>query len=141
MGDTLQNWIGVLIAFLTVAGTILYNSRKVKVDESAMVLGKWKELVEAHQSQIGSMAEEIKGLRTRVRELEEAFAAYKIDAAEKLAAKDAEIAGLKRAIAQNSQSTAYQLGRHGSGVQDDRDSETIAALDRAGHNSAGEDGK
>jgi hypothetical protein len=50
---------------------------------------------------------------------------------------ETENAGLKRTIAQNSQSTAYQLSRRTPDEGSDDLEEITARLDRAGHNLKG----
>jgi hypothetical protein len=109
VGEWLEQWGGWIVSGLTILGTFIYNSRRVEVDESAMVLGKWKELVEAHQSQIGSLKAEIAELRerlmkteARIRELEEINSSQKI-------AYEQQIAGLQRQIAQNSRAAVHAL--------------------------------
>lgn len=103
--------VGPIFVFLT-------TRRKTDVDESAVILGKWKELVEAHETAIKRLTEDFARERTRwqsendrlqhrVTELETENARLKDD-----------ITGLKRAIAQNSQSAAFQLGGFGRGNSD-----------------------
>lgn len=114
VGDLISQYGGWLAGFIAVIGTIIYNRRKVQIDESALVLGKWKELVEAHQTQISTMNAELESLRKRVREIDNAFSEYRRVTEKRIADLESENAGLKRAIAQNSQSAAYQLGRRTS---------------------------
>lgn len=98
MSDAIVTFGGWIVALLVAVGTAAVQWRKGNIDESAMILGKWKELVDAHQSQITTLTGQIAELterlavaERRIRELEE------------------ENAGLKRAIAQNSQSAVYAL--------------------------------
>lgn len=100
-------WIGAFIGPFLV---YLSTRRRTDVDESTMVLAAWKNLVEQHQS-------DIKGIRDE-------FAAYKAsalaeitdlrdrlrNAESRITELETENAGLKRAIAQNSRSSAYLLG-------------------------------
>ena len=66
MGDLFSQFGGWLVGFMAVVGTIIYNSRKVQIDESTLVLGQWKNLVDTHQVEI--------------RQLKEEFGIYKRDA-------------------------------------------------------------
>lgn len=130
----------------------LQAKRKADIDESGLILGKWKELVESHQRDILDLKEEFGAyrkaseieqvaLRKRLSDVEAEFAAFRRESAERerlsderIKARDEEIAGLRRLIAQNSQSTAYQL----SGKQNAPDAqmqESMARLDRMGDNS------
>jgi chromosome segregation ATPase len=122
VGDIIGQFGGWLVGFLAVVGTIFYNSRKVKVDESALILVGWKDLNETHKADMKALKEEIEkdrarynsemeALRARLREVETDFLVFRKEAADQILARELEIAGLKRAIAQNSQSTAVQIGR------------------------------
>lgn len=113
-------WPGYLIAIVTVVITFLVNWRKGRVDESALILGKWKDLVDAHEAQIKRLNEDFDAHREEARAegrrrderialLERENGALKV----KIAALEDENAGLKRMIAQNSQSTAHMIGRPG----------------------------
>jgi len=86
------------------------NSRKADVDESALILGKWKELVEAHEKAIAAVREEFSAYRatalTEITDLRSRLTA----AERRITELETENAGLKRSIAQNSQSTAHLLG-------------------------------
>lgn len=106
---TVGGWV---IAVLTLFGTWVSNKRKADVDESALVLGKWKELVEQHEktlkaanSQIGSLENRVAAAEARIAELEQL---RREDAAEMRSLRE-ENAGLKRTIAQHSQSAAVLL--------------------------------
>lgn len=108
------NWLtglaalgGVLATLIGVFVTGRLQSRKTDVDESAIVLGKWKELVETHERQLAKALAEIDAVRKRVLDLETENTTLK----RRVSELESENAGLKRAIAQNSQSTAFQLGR------------------------------
>ena len=150
VGDLFSQFGGWLVGFMAVVGTIIYNSRKVQIDESTLVLGQWKNLVDTHQVEIRQLKEEfgiykrdamqeIASLRKRLGEVEQAFANYKLEAAQHIADRDLEIAGLKRAIAQNSQSTAYHFRR--SAGQGAEDTDAVQRLDQAGDNSIPKGGK
>lgn len=115
-------WGAVILAIIGPVLTWLVARRKVSVDESALVLGKWKELVEAHQGQIKSLNEEIATLRDRLAVNEKAFTEYReANDSEKREYRRAtekrirdleeENAGLKRAILQNSSSTVIAIGK------------------------------
>lgn len=119
--DSPSSWIGYALAVITAATVWYRDRRKNDIDESALVLGKWKELVEQHQSDIRAIKEEFAAYKTAATA---EFAAYKAasvaenadlrlrlgKAENRITELETENAGLKRAIAQNSQSTAYQLG-------------------------------
>lgn len=109
-----SGWAVGLVAPILV---YLATRRKSDIDESQVILGKWKELVEAHEASIKRLnedfdrerrrsASENDRLMARVSELETKVS----DQATEIEALKAENAGLKRAIAQNSQSAAYELG-------------------------------
>jgi hypothetical protein len=148
MNPDAQMWGGWGVAIILGLFTLFTQLRKGKVDESALVLGKWKELVETHEAAIAALrgefaaykkeaSEELEALRKRLRDVEKEFADYKRAASEQILCRDREIEGLKRAIAQNSKSAAYQIGRI-RGVPSNEDSDTISKLDKAGDNSMGE---
>ncbi len=130
--EALPSWLGYATTALVALGAWWNSHRKTDIDESALVLGKWKELVDQHQTDIRGIREEfavykktaleeIGALRLRIVELE----------SENRSLRD-EVAGLKRAIAQNSQSTAMMLGGTRPIAPDMADE--LAKLDRAGHN-------
>lgn len=142
-------WIGIIGGWLVALGTIFFNwrasSRKTGVDESALILGKWKDLVDTHERRIKEMTAEfdrykkttdetIDRLQTRVGELERKSA----NDDKTIRSLQDENAGLRRQIAQNSQSTAYQLKRIAG---DDPIDELTEKLDRAGHNLRTNDGE
>lgn len=120
----------LLAALLTIVFTALANRRKSEIDESTLVLGKWKELVEAHESRLKRMNEDFEAYRINSREerealkarvaelehkvksLEDGHAAAIRDRDEQIRARDEEIAGLKAAIRANSRSTAVLLTDH-----------------------------
>lgn len=102
-----SGWVVAIVAPLLV---FLATNRKTDVDESAMILGKWKELVEAHEKAIAAVREEFATYRKSALE-EIADLRTRLSAAERrIGELETENAGLKRAIAQNSQSTAHLLG-------------------------------
>lgn len=118
-------WIGYLVAVLTIAVTFIVNWRKGKIDESALVLGEWRRLYEAHEKRIEAYEgqitrltdefdahreearKEISRLGDRIMHLEQENSQLR----QKVAQLEDENVGLKRMIAQNSQSTALMLGR------------------------------
>lgn len=123
-----EQYGGWLVGLLTVLGTIFYNSRKVQVDESALVLGKWKDLVEAHQSQISTLNAELTALRERL-----------LKAEERIRQLEDENAGLRRSIIQNSQSAVVELGkvkRRNDATKADLD-DLAGRFNDVGHNSDG----
>jgi cell shape-determining protein MreC len=103
-----------LIGFIGGTITVLFGfwtqRRKSDIDESALVLGKWKELVDQHQQAIKDIREEFSEYKRtalfEIAELRERLA----EAENRIRELETENAGLKRAIAQNSQSTATLLG-------------------------------
>lgn len=143
--DTFAGWAGYVAAGLTAAGVWIRDRRRGDIDESANILQKWKELVEQHQSDIKDLRDEfgiykkeamteIAGLRERLIIAENRAVTLE----KRVGELEAENAGLKRAIAQNSQSAAYQIGRRdGQSVQ--READFMERLDRAGHNSREDD--
>ncbi|WP_312487147.1 hypothetical protein [Sphingomonas sp.] len=106
------NWGGVSGWVVALVGPFLVylaTRRKTDVDESAMILGKWKELVEAHEKAIAAVREEFAVYRKSALD-EIADLRTRLVAAEReLIELKAENAGLKRSIAQNSQSTAHMF--------------------------------
>lgn len=140
---------GLLTAFVGAFFGWLASQRKTDVDESAVILAKWKELVERHEAQIERLNKSFDDYRDRATK---EFAAYRevaereaqalrerLSSAEKRiveletdrTAMREENAQLKRIIAQNSQSNAVYLGP----PRDADDEAAVAALDVAGHNS------
>ncbi len=119
---SLGGWLATFSTF--VLGLLMWQiqRKKGKVDESANILRAWKEMVEAHQSQIASMREdftaykisalaEIADLRKRLSANEREFSAYRKATEVRIHDLERENEGLKRAIAQNSQSTVWHLGK------------------------------
>lgn len=109
-GSALTQWGGWVIGALTLFVTFLANRQKGQIDESALVLGKWKELVDQHQQAIKDIREEFAEYKRtalfEIAELRERLA----EAEQRIRELETENAGLKRAIAQNSQSTSMLLG-------------------------------
>lgn len=100
---TITGWVAAVVGpYLVYRAT----SRKTDIDESAIVLGKWKELVDAHERSLASLNREIDSLRDRLVTAEKRIS----DQDGEIAALREENAGLRRAIAQNSQSTAMLIG-------------------------------
>lgn len=96
---------GWIVALLLGLFTLLTQMRKARVDESAIVLAKWKELVESHDRDLAAMREELRAerqentsLRAELRKAESEIRALK-----------EEVAGLRRLIAQLGQSTLLHL--------------------------------
>lgn len=121
--QAIGGWAGLAGWATAVVGPFLVwlgSRRKADIDESAVILGKWKELVEAHEAAIKRLTEDFHAQRKRWDEENEALRKRVRDLEGEGRAKDAkikaledEVVGLKRAIAQNSQSAAFQLGRTG----------------------------
>lgn len=103
--------IGYVVGIGGPLGMYITSRRKTDVDESAMILGKWKELVEAHEKAIQAVREEFAVYRKSALE-EIADLRTRLVAAEReIIELKAENAGLKRSIAQNSQSAAHMFGQ------------------------------
>ena len=135
--DSPAAWGGYAVALVTFLFTWLRDRRKNDIDESALVLGKWKELVEQHQSAIKDIRAEFAAYKTTAMQ-EVADLRHRLRGAEKrISELEAENTGLKRAIAQNSQSAAYQIGKVRSVVVDDAMDDVVERLDQAGHNRKG----
>ena len=109
--QSVGGWLGWVIAGATALFTIIAQWRKSKVDESALVLGKWKELVEAHESAIKRLNEDAE--RDRKRAADEAHVLRRRISELELQVRELreENEGLKRTIIQNSKSTAQMLSR------------------------------
>lgn len=119
---TAYGWIAFVLLGI---GTFFLNFRKGKVDESALVLGEWRKLYEAHEKRIeayeGRIAAltdefdrhreearlEAARLNERVGQLEQENSALK----QRISQLEDENAGLRRTIIQNSQSTGVMLSR------------------------------
>lgn len=99
-------WVGGAVAVAATLGTWLSGRRKSDIDESAMVLGAWKELVGNHQAQIKALVEEIGGLRLRLTSAEGRITVLE----EENRTLRRENDGLTRQIAQKSQSEVAVLG-------------------------------
>ena len=101
---TVGGWVLALLVAL-VSGIVQW--RKGSVDETAMVLGKWKELVDAHQTQIEVLNNQIAAQALELKDVRERL----VKAEQRIRELEEENAGLKRAVIQNSQSAALRLGR------------------------------
>jgi septal ring factor EnvC (AmiA/AmiB activator) len=65
---TVGGWaVAIVIALITFVAQI----RKGGADETAVVLTKWKELVDAHEKQIEGLRGEMEAMRRRIHELED----------------------------------------------------------------------
>ena len=140
--------VGGVVAALGVIVGWFQSRKKAEIDESALVLGKWKELVEQHQSDIKTLKEEflaykksaeeeLEAVRHRLREVEREFADYRRTSEKRMMEMEAENVGLKRAISQSSRSTAVFLGK---GAAAPEDTDLVDRIDRAGDNSLGKGG-
>lgn len=127
--NDLGKWVGYAVGALAVLFSFWQNWRKTDVDESALILGKWKELVDTHKQDItdlktdfaiykaGAVAE-IAALSLRLTVVEREFSEYRVRAAKEISHREDEIAGLRRAILQNSASTVIELGKTDQRVTD-----------------------
>lgn len=110
---------GWLVAIVIAMLTFVAQWRKGGADETAVVLTKWKELVETHERQITVLKDEISSLRGRVEELETLAHDQRL-IIERL---ERELAGERRNSAQQARSFKAQLKRLGHnderGVLDD----------------------
>lgn len=105
------SWGGWAASGLIALGAWWNARRKTDVDESALVLGKWKELVEQHQSSIAAIRDEFATYKqTAIAELKDMRDRLSL-AEGRIRELETENAGLKRMIAQNSQSTAHMIQR------------------------------
>lgn len=100
---------GWLVAIIIAMFTFIANLRRGGAEETAIVLTKWKELVEAHEKQIKVLKDEIAVLRSRVTELEELAETQK-QVIEKL---EKDLDGERRNAAQQARSFRAQLKRLG----------------------------
>lgn len=140
-------WPIIIGAVVAVVGTLFgwfTNRQRANVDESALVLGKWKELVETHQTEIKSIKdefaayrkhaeEELSAVRQRLLDVEKDFSDYRRSSEKRMQELENENLGLRRMIAQNSKSVAYRIGGLESKVSpEDRD--MVEKIDKAGHN-------
>lgn len=100
---------GWFVALVVALFTFVAQWRKGGVDETAVVLGKWKELVETHERQLSSLHQEIADLRGRVKALEEV-----IDDKDRIITQlRNDITGAERQLKQQGESFAEQLRRLG----------------------------
>ena len=99
-------WPGYLFGLAMLLFPFLVNWKKGKVDESAMILGRWKDMVDQHAEDIKELRDELRNERAENARLRSSLA----DAHEEIGRLKDEVVGLKRMIAQNSQSTAQMLG-------------------------------
>lgn len=154
VGDWITQFGGWLAALVAAIGAIIFNSRKVKVDESAVLLTSWKVMHDTHKADMTGLkadmtadrkrhGEELSAVRRELKDLQTEFSDYRKqseanaiqlrkESLEQLSARDTEIAGLKRTISQISQSTAVQIGDVREKVQETDE----AADEREADNSA-----
>jgi predicted nucleic acid-binding Zn-ribbon protein len=65
----------ILVSIMSLVFTAFATRKKSAIDESTLVLGKWKELVEAHEERIKRMNEDFEAYRRNSREEREALKA------------------------------------------------------------------
>lgn len=107
---------GWLVAILVAIFTFIAQWRKGGVEETAVVLTKWKELVEAHESQIRGLHGEITELRALAKERMERIEALERERADdrkRIEALEKELKGTKDNLKQQAASFAEQLKRLG----------------------------
>lgn len=100
---------GWAVAIVIGLFTFIAQMRRGGVEETAVVLGKWKELVEAHEKQIEGLNGEISRLKQRVAELEE-LAERQIETIKQLSA---DLEGERRQAQQQARSFRRQLEQLG----------------------------
>jgi peptidoglycan hydrolase CwlO-like protein len=100
---------GWAVAILIALFTFVVQWRKGGADETAVVLTKWKELVEAHQKQIEGLANEMGKMRSRIDELEDTVETQRAE----ITRLNQELDGERRQSAQQSASFREQLRRLG----------------------------
>jgi uncharacterized membrane-anchored protein YhcB (DUF1043 family) len=98
-GEAIYALGGIFVGMLTVIFGWMATRGKSQVDESTLVLNKWKELVEAHQRQISTMVTEIADLRDRLVRAERLIVELK-----------EENKGLRDQLIQHSRSAAMLIG-------------------------------
>jgi septal ring factor EnvC (AmiA/AmiB activator) len=103
---TVGGWV---VAILVAMFTFIAQWRKGGVEETALVLGKWKELVEAHERELGGLRDEIKNLQARVAELEEVAEGR----GDRIRELETELEGERNQRRQQARSFAEQLKRLG----------------------------
>lgn len=131
MPEGIGGLAGYGLAVLVAIFAFFRDRRKADVDESAIILAKWKELVEHHEERLSTLGGEIESLRKRLAAAESRISELQADLEKERTARrklEAENAGLKRAIAQNSKSTAHLLTANPD-IEDD-----LAKLGQAGDN-------
>lgn len=122
-----KSWGGYAIAALTILFTWLreqgrqeVDGKKVEIDEAGVVIGGWKSLYEAQQSQLTALAGRVATAEKRIAELvqqhAEEIAIMKTQHESAIRERDRRIEGLRRQIGQNSKSTAQMLGRSGEEI-------------------------
>lgn len=133
--------LGFLAAIVGPVLVFLASRRKTDVDETGLVLAEWKNLIAAHQATTASLRAEIEGLRNRLGSAEDRIAHLE-DVNRGLLSENE---GLRRQLAQASQSTAVMLRpmvKEGAPTSSARfapeDADMIRRLDQAGHNSGDE---
>lgn len=115
---------GLIIGVLGILLPYLVNLRKGKVDESAVLLGEWRQMVDQHARDITELRDELRKERQensalrkslndahdKIAGLQDQINVIKQRHVSEIAAKDNEIEGLRRQIIQNSKSSAQLLG-------------------------------
>lgn len=124
--NSLATWGGWVIGALTLLVTFLANRSKGRIDESALVLGEWKKLLDAHKERIDALDERIKSLEAENKVLRGRVLALEKELHEVKGEKERvteENAGLRRQLGQMAQSGLVHLETQGN-------SETHKAIER-----------
>ncbi len=104
--QTIAGWAGWVTSSLLGLFVAWTQFRKGRVDESAVVLAEWKKLIDAHQSQIKSLVDEVADLRRRLGVTEGRVTVLEDENRSLRIEND----GLRRQVAQRSQSEVEVLG-------------------------------
>lgn len=121
--------LGYAIAALTILVSWLTNRRKSDVDESALVLAKWKELVEQHERTLATLNSDINSLRLRLDTAERTISELQEQSRKeraRIAELEEENKGLKANFRQTSQSSLRVLSRAAARADASDQRQTVA---------------
>lgn len=131
-GPLPPGWPGYLIGALTVVITLVISWRKGKIDESALILGRWKDMVDQHAEDIKDLREELRKERDQNATLREQLRSALTEAdelRERLRKAEDKINGLERKIIQLGRSALNNIVPPDPGAEPS-DSEAMKALGR-----------